>query len=70
MFTISQIREKHKKEIEDFQNNCKHEEISDWMQYYWAVGHSLGEVKVCNVCEKIIESRGTLPEPKFVTSWT
>ena len=55
--TIKELREKHKKEIEEFQNKCKHPEISSWIDEWWAPGHSSGrQVKLCNICEKIIKT--------------
>ncbi len=52
---IKEMRIRHKQEIEDLQNNCKHTDISDWRRYEWAPGHSSGEVKVCKVCGVIRE---------------
>jgi hypothetical protein len=54
--TIKQIRERHKKEIEDFQSNCRHLTISDWMPFMWAPGHYSHEVKICLRCNKIMET--------------
>lgn len=54
--TIDQMRDRHKKEIEDLQDNCKHEKISGWMEEMWAPGHFSGtRVKVCEVCGKVVE---------------
>jgi len=51
------MRKRHEKEIEELQNNCKHEKISDWMDHYWAPGHWGGKVKVCEFCNEIIEKQ-------------
>ena len=56
MEEIKQLREQHKKEIDDFMNSCPHTEISDWMPFMWAPGHFSHNVKVCKRCEKIIEN--------------
>ena len=54
---IDQMRERHKGEIEALQLTCKHESISDWMEYHWAIGHYSHDVKVCNLCGKTVEER-------------
>lgn len=61
--SIKQIRERHAKEIEDFQENCSHSNISDWMEYHWAPGHYSHHVKICNRCQKIMDEK----YPQFVT---
>jgi hypothetical protein len=53
---IEEMRTRHKKEIEDLQNSCKHKDISDWMPYYWAIGHFSHNVRVCNFCGKTVET--------------
>jgi hypothetical protein len=60
---IKEMRERHQKEIEDFQNNCLHIEVSDWIPYMWAPGHYGNDVKVCERCNKIME------EKKLDMSW-
>ncbi len=38
------------------QKACKHEEISDWCDEWWAIGHSTGRrVKHCLHCRKRVE---------------
>lgn len=51
--TIKQIRERHKKEIDDYQSSCEHEKVTQ-MPYMWAHGHFGGDVLVCDRCEKIV----------------
>ena len=55
--TIETIRARHAKEIQIFQENCKHEDISDWIPYMWAPGHYGPDVKVCNICGKTIKKK-------------
>ena len=55
--TIDTIRARHAKEIDIFQQNCRHDDISDWILSQWAPGHYGPDVKVCNVCGKIIEKK-------------
>jgi hypothetical protein len=56
MTKIEELRAKHKKEIEELQDNCKHESVSGWMLECWAPGHFTGgSVKSCLECGKIIK---------------
>jgi hypothetical protein len=57
MENINQMMERHKKEIEELQTNCKHLEISKWMDYMWAPGHFGLPVKICLWCGKIMKSK-------------
>lgn len=58
MEDIDQMRERHKTEIETLQKNCKHKKLSDWIEEYWAIAHSTGNiVKVCEFCGKIIKRK-------------
>lgn len=58
---IEMMRKRHEKEIAKLQKNCKHKEISDWMEYHWAVGHFSHYVKVCLFCGKTVAE----DTPKF-----
>jgi len=55
--TIKEMQARHEKEIEELQNNCSHGDISSWLPFMWAPGHQSGEVRVCNICGKIMDSR-------------
>lgn len=52
MEDIRQMEKRHKKEVEELMNNCKHIEISDCMPFAWAPGHISHCVKVCKFCSK------------------
>ena len=54
--TIMQMRDRHEKEINLLQNNCPHP-VSRWRQNMWAPAHYDGEVRVCQQCGKIMETR-------------
>lgn len=44
--------ERHRQEITKLLDGCPHDEISDWKEYFWALGHSTGTfVKVCQFCQ-------------------
>ena len=45
-------------EISDLQSTCPHEEISDWTDESWALGHPTGRrVKRCLRCDRVMEVR-------------
>jgi len=54
---ITQMRERHRKEIEALQTACVHEIVSEWLRA--SLTHDEGEVRICLECEKIIEQRRT-----------
>lgn len=61
MKTAKQLRDKFNSDLLKLQNACKHKKISDWMDYYWAPGHTTGQwVKVCEICEKVVETKNVV----------
>lgn len=65
METMTQMRARHEKEIDDFQSKCKHHKLS-WWRPYMETGYSSGEVKYCLECEKVIEHK--YESPTFTTT--
>jgi len=58
MKTYKQLTEEYKKAVEELQESCKHEDVSDWMQEWWALAHSTRySVRVCNICRKVVDRR-------------
>ena len=56
--TADGIRKKAEEHIKTLQQVCQHPD-THWVQEAWAPGHMTGRVlKMCKVCEKIIETRG------------
>ena len=53
--SYKELKEEFYKKVDLLRKNCKHEQLSDWIQFHWALGHSLGECKICLYCEDIIE---------------
>lgn len=56
------IRERYEElmrtEISELQKTCPHEQISDWKDEEWALGHSTGRrVRQCLRCDKVMEVR-------------
>ena len=52
--TAKILRESFEEELKMLQELCKHEN-STVMPYQWAPGHLMGEVRVCDCCEKILK---------------
>jgi len=49
-----------KEAVETLRATCTHDDVSDWMEEYWAAGHSTCcSIKVCALCEVVVERRGT-----------
>ena len=55
MTTYNELKGDFDKLVEDLQSNCKHEDVSDWMDECYAVAHPTGwQVKMCNICDKMV----------------
>ena len=60
---IKMMQKRHKEEIKDLQDLCPHREVSDWMEYHWAIGHFSHHVKVCTFCGIIVSEK----HPEYVS---
>ena len=59
--TAEELRVAFEQDFDKLQDNCPHSEQSDWMDYMWAPGHFGAPVKICKICEKILEQK-SFPE--------
>ena len=50
---IKEMKQRHKKELEELQANCKHEKISECMPIYIAHSDYGPCIKMCEFCGKI-----------------
>jgi hypothetical protein len=58
MNKAADLHEDYEKKLKELQETCPHEEMSDWMEEWWAPGHSTGyQVKTCNECNKILSKK-------------
>ena len=58
MKSFKELTEEYEKNVEELRKNCPHKELEDWVEIYWAVGHSTGkEGRFCKLCRKLIEER-------------
>ena len=57
--TYESLEKEFRTKVNELQDNCKHENVSDWLDYCWAPGHYSGyTVKQCLRCKKIIKEKG------------
>jgi len=60
MSELLKLQDKHRQEIKELQENCKHEGETGWLQYFWAPGHWNGSyVKQCLKCGKTFEYKSS-----------
>ena len=58
MTTYKQLKRKFEKDVLELKKNCKHKQLSNWKNEWWAIGHSTGfEVRSCKKCSDIIKRR-------------
>ena len=56
MITAKELKEKYDKDLKELQENCKHEDITHWINSMYAPGHyGVWKVKQCNSCWKILQ---------------
>lgn len=56
--TAKTLLEEYNLKLKQLQDECKHENVTDWMPQYWAPGHTGGQmVKVCEICGKVVDTR-------------
>jgi len=62
MSKINEMLARHKREIEELQESCPHNGLSDWLEEQWAIGHGTGrEVMICTECNKVVATRDLIP---------
>jgi len=65
MNKAKELYAKYEADLKELQENCPHTEESDWMNEYWAPGHSSNfRVKTCKECGKIVKR-----EPRVTTHY-
>lgn len=67
-----ELQKEFDKKVKELQKTCKHPKISDWMEIWWAIGHSTGnECRCCKFCNFQTHTRGVesvCPKCKAVES--
>lgn len=54
--TAQTLRAKFEIELQALQEQCTHDD-AEWMESQYAPGHTDGAVKVCLLCEKVLERK-------------
>ena len=58
MSELEKLEKEFELKKEELQRNCKHLELSDWTEEWWAIAHPTGYyVKYCKRCGKTIERK-------------
>jgi hypothetical protein len=58
MNAAERLYEQYQKDLKHLQESCPHEQLTDWMEEWWAPGHSTGrEVKACTNCNKVVQAQ-------------
>ena len=61
--TAKDLYEKYQADMAELQSKCIHENVSDWLDEYWAPGHGTGsKVKVCEICGKTVDRTPGFPD--------
>lgn len=74
MSSYKELKMEFNEKVEALREHCKHDDVSDWLPYHWAIAHvSRFEVVICNVCRMTIMRRTscdfcneTIVEPDWV----
>jgi hypothetical protein len=55
MKSFDELKKEFDEAVEKLRKECPHDNLSEWMDEYWAPAHSTGcMVKCCNFCSQIV----------------
>lgn len=58
MNAADRLYKQYQSELHRLQEHCPHETLTDWMEEWWAPGHSTErEVRSCTNCNKVVQAR-------------
>jgi hypothetical protein len=58
MNAAERLYEEYQRSLKHLQETCPHEQLTDWVQEWWAPGHSTGrKVRVCANCNKVVQAK-------------
>ncbi len=66
--TAQYLKNIYDTDLAELQKNCKHDNQSPELPYYWAAGHSNGTAIQCNDCWKILKHNAESFEFKIATN--
>jgi hypothetical protein len=57
MNAAERLYEQYQSDLQHLQETCPHDQLTDWMDEWWAPGHSTGrKVRACVNCNKVIQA--------------
>ena len=60
MSEYQKLKDEFETKVRKLRFDCPHKELSDWVEYHWAIGHISGYVRYCKRCEEIIDRKNHL----------
>ena len=58
MNAAKRLYEQYQQDLKHLQETCPHEQLTDWMEEWWAAGHGTGrKVRACANCNKVIQAK-------------
>jgi hypothetical protein len=58
MNAAQRLYEEYQAQLKHLQETCPHHELTDWVEEWWAPGHSTGrKVRACATCDKVIQAK-------------
>ena len=59
MITYNDLQKEFERKVKDLQANCSHKRLTPWLEEWWSIGHSTGNViRRCKYCNKVVEKEG------------
>jgi hypothetical protein len=57
MNAAERLYAQYQKDLQHLQETCPHEQLTDWMEEWWAPGHGTGrKVRACTNCNKVLQA--------------
>lgn len=58
MKAAEKLYKEYQEQLRQLQEECPHTDQTDWMEEWWALGHSTGRrVKICTNCNKVLAGK-------------
>jgi hypothetical protein len=58
MSAAERLYEQYQRDLKRLQDNCPHEQLTDWMEEWWAPGHATERmVRACTNCNKVVQAK-------------
>jgi hypothetical protein len=58
MNAAQRLHDEYQRKLKQLQETCPHKEQTDWLEEWWAPGHSTDRmVKTCKNCNKVLQAK-------------